>query len=94
MRNRYVFLNPNLHPVMENIVLWHEIGHDQLHRFIAVATGGFKEFNIFNIQENRMEFEANIFASQGFLSYDEVLEPITQGLTSSRLQKRHLQIET
>ncbi len=32
MRNRYVFLNPNLHPVMESIVLWHEIGHDQFHR--------------------------------------------------------------
>lgn len=79
MRNRYVFLNPNLHPVMEDIVLWHEIGHDQFHRNEAVATGGFKEFNIFDMQESRMEFEANIFASQGSLSDDEVLELIMQG---------------
>ena len=28
MRNRFMFIKDNLHPVMENIVLLHELGHD------------------------------------------------------------------
>ena len=51
LRNRFIFLKNNLHPVMENIVLLHEIGHDSLHRDEATKAGGFKEFEIFNIGE-------------------------------------------
>ena len=32
MRNRFMFIKDNLHPVMEKIVLLHELGHDSLHR--------------------------------------------------------------
>ena len=64
LKNRFVFLKNGMHPVVEQIVLWHEIGHDVRHRKEAVAVGGFKEFNIFEMRENRMEYEANIFASQ------------------------------
>ena len=32
MRNRFIFIKNDLHPVMENIVLLHELGHDALHR--------------------------------------------------------------
>ena len=46
LKNRFVFLKNGMHPVVEQIVLWHEIGHDVLHRQEAVAVGGFKEFNI------------------------------------------------
>ncbi len=49
-RNRYIFINKNLRPVMRNIVLLHEIGHDSLHRTEAIETGGFKE------QEHRINF--------------------------------------
>ena len=42
----------------------------------AVAVGGFKEFNIFDMRENRMEYEANIFASQASLPDDTILEYI------------------
>ena len=49
MRNRFIFIKNDLHPVMERIVMLHEIGHDVLHRKEAVKAGGFKEFNIFNI---------------------------------------------
>ena len=52
----------------------HEIGHDILHRKEAVKAGGFKEFNIFNMQESRMEYEANVFASQVSLGDEEILE--------------------
>jgi len=71
IRNRFMFIKDNLHPVMENIVLLHELGHDTLHREEATRTGGFEEFNIFEMQDNRMEYEANIFASQVALSTDD-----------------------
>lgn len=41
MRNRFMFIKNNLHPVMENIVLLHELGHDSLHRAEATEIGGF-----------------------------------------------------
>lgn len=61
MRNRFMFIKDNLHPVMENIVLLHELGHDTLHREEATRTGGFEEFSIFEMQDKRMEYEANFF---------------------------------
>lgn len=64
---------------MENIVMLHEIWHDILHRREAVKAGGFKEFNIFNMQESRMEYEANVFASQVSLDDEEILEYIRYG---------------
>lgn len=73
LRNRFIFIKNDLHPVMENIVLLHEIGHDVLHRKEAVKAGGFKEFNIFNMQESRMEYEANVFVSQVSLVDEESL---------------------
>ena len=45
---RFVFLKEDLDPVMKNIVLLHEIGHDMLHRKESVAAGAFREFNIFS----------------------------------------------
>lgn len=48
---------------MEKIVLLHELGHDTLHRDEATKVGGFKEFNIFDMRDNRMEYEANIFVA-------------------------------
>ena len=57
----------------------HEIGHDALRREEAVKAGGFKEFNIFDMRQSRMEYEANIFASQISLPDDEILEYIENG---------------
>lgn len=74
MRNRFMFIKNDLNPVMENIVLLHELGHDSLHRDEATKAGGFKEFNIFDIRDNRMEYEANIFATQIALPDDDFLE--------------------
>ena len=79
MRNRFIFIKNDLHPAMKNIVMLHEIGHDVLHRKEAVKAGGFKEFNIFNMQESRMEYEANMFAAQIALPDDEILEYIYGG---------------
>ena len=79
LRNRFIFIKQDLHPVMSNIVMLHEIGHDILHKSEAIAAGGFKEFNIFNMQDIRMEYEANIFASQVALDDDEFLELCEKG---------------
>ena len=79
LRNRFIFIKQDLHPVMSNIVMLHEIGHDILHKSEAIAAGGFKEFNIFNMQDFRMEYEANIFASQVALDDDEFLELCEKG---------------
>ena len=79
MRNRFMFVKEDLHPVMENIVLLHELGHDSLHRDEATKVGGFKEFNIFDIRDSRMEYEANIFATQIALPDDDFLELAEQG---------------
>ena len=73
-RIRFMFIKNNLHPVMENIVLLHELGHDSLCRTEATEIGGFKEFNIFNMRDCRMEYEANVFASQIALPDDDFLE--------------------
>ena len=78
-RNRFIFIKEDLHPVMHDIVLLHEIGHDTLHRHEAVSTGGFQEFNIFDMGNRRMEYEANIFAAQISLPDDEILEYIYRG---------------
>lgn len=79
MRNRFMFIKDDLPPVMENIVLLHELGHDSLHRDEATKAGGFKEFNIFDIRDSRMEYEANIFATQIALPDDDFLELAEQG---------------
>lgn len=79
MRNRFMFIKEDLHPVMENIVILHELGHDTLHRNEATKAGGFKEFNVFEMRDNRMEYEANIFVAQISLPDDEILEYIDRG---------------
>ena len=87
MRNRFMFIKDDLHPVMENIVLLHELAHDTLHRDEATKVGGFKEFNIFDIRDSRMEYEANIFAAQIALPDDEFLELAEQGFDIHQIAK-------
>lgn len=87
LRNRFIFIKQDLHPVMSNIVMLHEIGHDILHQSEAIAAGGFKEFNIFNMQDIRMEYEANIFASQVALDDDEFLELCEKGYDMQQIAR-------
>ena len=78
-RCRFIFIKADLNPVMYNIVLLYEKWHDMLHREQAVRAGGFQEFNIFDMSDRRMEYEANIFAAQISLPDEEILEYIWQG---------------
>ena len=58
-----------------------------LHRNEAVKAGGFKEFNIFDMRENRMEYEANIFASQATLEDETILEYVQYGYDIQQIAK-------
>ena len=61
LRNRFIFIKSDLSEVMRRIVLLHEISHYQLHRHLADA---FREFQIFDMHRNVLEYEANLFAAQ------------------------------
>lgn len=78
LNNRFIFIKEDLDPVMADIVLLHEIGHAMLHASESKQQC-FQEFNIFNMKTNRMEYEANIFASQIALPDDDILFLIKQG---------------
>lgn len=84
-RNHFIFVKEDLAPVMKNIVLLHEIGHDILHRNEAAKTDGFQEFEIFDMRESRMEYEANVFASQIALDDDKFLEYYEYGYDSQQI---------
>ena len=85
LRERFIFINTNLSPVMKRIVLLHELGHDSLHRTEAQNGTSFQEFDLFNMQNSRMEFEANIFAADVSLPDNEVLEYISGGASSGEI---------
>ncbi len=74
LRNRFIFLREGLEPNVESAVLFHEIGHDRLHRQQAVRASGFEEFSLFGLIDNEMEAEANAFAAQLSISDDDFLE--------------------
>lgn len=84
-RNPFIFIKQDLHPVLYNIVLLHEIGHDRNHKKEALKAGGFREFNIFDLQASRFEYEANLFASEVSLPDDAVLEMIDDGYTIQQI---------
>lgn len=84
-KNRFIFVKDDLCPELRSIVLLHEIGHDVLHRKEALT---FQEFNIFDVQGGRMEYEANSFAAEVSLPDEDVLEYIHQGLNAEAIAKR------
>ena len=86
-RNRFFFISENLNPTMKRIVIYHELGHDALHRREATKIGGFKEFNIFDMTDNRMEYEANVFASQLELDDEEFLEYVERGFDVQQIAR-------
>jgi Zn-dependent peptidase ImmA (M78 family) len=83
-RNRFIFIKEDLCPEMRKIVLLHEIGHDILHRREAKL---FQEFNIFDMKNNRMEYEANSFAAEIALPDEEILEYVQNGYDIEMIAK-------
>lgn len=58
----------------ENTVLLYELGHDSLHKAEATEIGGFKEFNILDVRDRRMEYGENVSVSRIALPDNDFLE--------------------
>ena len=78
-RISFIFLNKNLSETEQHIVTLHELGHDRLHKAQAINSGGFQEFQLFDMTNRRMEYEANVFAAQLELDDDEFLDYSERG---------------
>ena len=70
-RNRFIFLNKDMNERMMRIVCAHEIGHDQLHRYLARGDG-LQEFMLYDMT-TKPEYEANIVAAEILLDSREIL---------------------
>ena len=69
---------------MHRIVLLHEIGHAVLHRKEAKL---FSDLNVFDVKNDRIEYESNCFAAEVALSDDEVLNYIQEGFNAEEIAK-------
>lgn len=74
LRNRIILLANNIGS-LKNIVLAHELGHDQLHRQYCIDGAAFHENSIFN-PTDIYEIEANIFAAHLMIDDDKLIELI------------------
>ena len=83
-RNRFVFIKKDICPKMHRIVLLHEIGHAVLHRKEATL---FSDLNVFDVKNDRIEYESNCFAAEVALSDDEVLNYIQEGFNAEEIAK-------
>ena len=73
-RTRIIQLNSNLDENMLRIVCAHEVGHDQLHRYLAKEKA-LQEFMLYDMS-SRPEYEANIFAASLLLDENDMLRMI------------------
>ncbi len=73
-KNRFIFINEDLDEKMQKIVCAHELGHDSLHRHLAVGKT-LREFMLYDMTSTP-EYEANIFAAEILLDTDEILENV------------------
>lgn len=81
-KKRYIIFNENLDSKILNMVIAHEIGHDQLHRYLA--KNGIQEFSLMDIT-NPTEYEANVFASHLLIPTDRVLSLAHEGYTEKQI---------
>lgn len=82
-RNRFIFLNSKNSERMNQIVMAHELGHDQLHRDFA-KTNGLQEFMLYDMT-SRQEYEANLFAADLLLKDEVILNYIYQGFDTVQI---------
>ncbi len=75
----FIFLNEELDEIMEEVVLFHELGHFFLHRDEEVAA--FKEHSLYDMS-SRFEIEANTFAANYLISDEDIIENLELGLTT------------
>lgn len=76
--HRLMFLNPKIDGRLKEMVIAHELGHDQRHRDIAKAGQPLKEFSLFRMKDTT-EYEANVFAAHILLANDDVYSLAKEG---------------
>ena len=76
-RVRNIVLNSSVSEIEQRILVAHELGHDRLHKDIAMLQG-FQETAMF-IKTLPTEYEANLFAAELLIDDDELLEYINAG---------------
>lgn len=86
-RQPVIIVKEGLHPITRSIVIAHELGHHILHQKQLKETPYLQEFNIFDMTNKQMEYEANLFVSALLLPDDEVLEYIQQGYNVADIAK-------
>ena len=70
-RVRNIVLNHRVSEIVRRILVAHELGHDRLHKEIALLKG-LQEIELFDMTQPT-EYEANLFAAELLLGDDEVL---------------------
>lgn len=78
--HKFIFLKKTLIPPWQNIIILHEIGHDQLH---SQTFPYFLDINVFS--SNSMEYEANLFAAHVLLPDDKILPYIYNGYSKKQI---------
>ena len=76
-RNRYIFISSEA-GYLKNIILAHELGHDQLHRATMGKGACFHE-SINRTNTSIYELEANIFAAHLLIDDDKIISLIKDG---------------
>jgi len=71
-RVRFIALNNRITETILRILLWHELGHDQLHQDIIVLKG-FRKVDAISLSIP-VEYEANLFAAEAVISDDDVMD--------------------
>lgn len=84
--HRVILVNSELEDEWYSLIVAHELGHDRLHRAYAKNHGGLQEFVLYNLK-NKMEYEANAFASHILLDNDEVYDLAIQGYDVFQMSK-------
>ena len=71
-RIRNIILNGCVSDIVQKILTAHELGHDRLHKEIAMLKG-FQEIELFD-RATPTEYEANLFAAELLIDDDELLD--------------------
>lgn len=71
-RIRNIILNNRVSGIVRRILVAHELGHDRLHKEIAMLKG-FREIELFDMARPA-EYEANLFAAELLIDDKDLLE--------------------
>jgi Zn-dependent peptidase ImmA (M78 family) len=71
-RIRNIVVNSRVSETVQTILVSHELGHDRLHKEIAMLKG-FQEIELFDMAQPA-EYEANLFAAELLIDDGELLE--------------------